>query len=674
MLTNVPVAPQVALPGRLEGTPFQFRSNPGARYVMARSCRFEDGGRVLGHMPKWLKFAGFLMLIALIMPILAACGDDDDDDDDAGTTAVATSQGGGTSASPTAAAAEPTEAEAEATEPEAEATAAETDASPTAGEAEATESETTGSGTGVVDGGDLTMGQAIEDAESEGGTFIEGSFSDISTLMPVVTDDDASGDFQSTMFESLITVDPFTLLPVGALADSWETNEDNSVWTLYLRDGVTWHDGEPFVADDVKLTYDLHMNEDTGSSYTADLTSKIESVEVVDDMTVTFNLTGPLVDFLADVGVYGIIPSHIWGDVDPASIKEDGGATGEDPSRVVGTGPFMFDSWTVGDNAKSVRYDDYWQGPAHLDEYIYKVVPDQAAGTAQLKTGEIDFFQGVSESEVSSFEGTDVTVIPADRLSFTFYGTNLDETKTTKFQDPKVRQALRYALDVDAMVDEIRYGFGVTAIGTMPPLSWAYNPNGIETVYTYDPDMAISLLEEAGWTDTNGNGIVDKDGEEMSFTMYTNAGNNVREQYLVAIQEYWRAIGVEMTPQLEDFGALVDRITETFDFEAVLLGFGWSAAPDQSAMWGTESYGGGFNFVKYSNEEVDALLAEANAEPDQDTRIELYTQMQNIIMAEIPMAILDFPQLPTGVNNRVHNVFPSDINTYWNVHTWWVEE
>jgi peptide/nickel transport system substrate-binding protein len=250
----------------------------------------------------------------------------------------------------------------------------------------------------------------------------------------------------------------------------------------------------------------------------------------------------------------------------------------------------------------------------------------------------------------------------------------MDPEKTTLFQDAEVRQALLYALDREAMVEEIAYGFGQVAVGTMPPLSWAYNPDGIEMTYPFDPDMAVSLLEEAGWTDTNGDGVVDKDGEEMSFTMYTNAGNNVREQYLVVMQEYWRAIGVEMTPQLEDFGALVDRITETFDFEVVLLGFGWSATPDQSAMWHTDSYGGGFNFVKYSNEEVDALLEEANAESDQETRIELYTEMQNILMEELPIAILDFQQLPTGVNNRVHNVYPSDISLYWNVHTWWVEE
>lgn len=614
------------------------------------------------HMPKWLRFAGILMLVALVMPILAACGGDDDDDADTTPTtaagATATTGSGSEATATTGDASTPTTA--------AEATAT------TGTEATAT----TGSGgSGRVESPDPDMGQTLEDAGSEGGTLIEGSISDISSVMPVVTDDDASGDFQSGIFEAMIEVNPFTLEPVGQLAAAWESNEDASVWTVYLREGITWHDGEPFTANDVKFTYELHMNEDTGSSYTADLTSKIASIEVIDDLTVQFTLTGPIVDFLLDVGVYGIVAEHIWADIPAADVMSDPGTTGEDPSRVVGTGPFMFKEWIPGDHATSVKNENYWGGAPHIDEFIYKAVPDQAAGVAQLKTGEIDLFQGIPGSQTAEFDGNpDVTVVGADRLSFTFYGTNMDPEKTTLFQDANVRKALLYAIDREALVSEIRYGFGEVAIGTMPPLSWAYNPDGIVEKFEYDPDKAVELLTEAGWTDSDGDGIVDKDGVPMSFTAYTNAGNLEREAYLTAMQEYWREIGVDMEIQLEEFGALVERITTTYDFDVVLLGFGWSASPDQSAMWACDSYGGGFNFVKYCNPEVDALLQEALAEPDQAKRIELYTEMQNLLFEDLPMAIIDFPQLPTGVSNGLHNVFPSDLNLYWDMNSWWLED
>lgn len=640
-----------------------------------RGDRCEDGGVSVRHMPKWARFAGLLMLLALVMTLVAACGDDGEDEPEADTGITTTEPAGGAETSPTSEEAEEAEGteDAGAVETEVEDDTVAEEASPDAEDEDATpgvEEE----GLGRVEGGDLTFGQTFDEPESTGGTLIEGSISDISTVMPVVTDDDASFDFQSLIFESLITVNPFTLEPVGLLAESWESNEDASQWTLNLREGVTWHDGEPFTAEDVKFTYELHMNEATGSSYTADLSSKIESIEVIDDQTVQFNLTGPLPDFLVDVAVYGIVAEHIWGDVDPAAVKQDPGATGTDPSRVVGTGPFQFVEWITGDNARAEKYADYWQAEPILDEYIYKVVPDQAAGAQQLQTGEIDFMQGLPPTSVAEFEGTDVEVVAADRLSFTFFGFNLDPERNSVFQDQNVRQALLYSLDREAMVEEIQGGFGQVAIGTMPPLSWAYNPDGIEMTYPYDPDQAMQLLEDAGWTDTDGDGVREKDGQRLSFTMYTNAGNNVREQYLVAMQQYWAEIGVEMTPQLEPFPELVDRVTETHDFDIFLLGFGWSAGPDQSAMFACDSYEGGFNFGRYCNEEVDAILAEANSIPDQDERVELYTQFQNIVMEELPVAILDFPQMPTGVNNRVHNIFPSDINVYWNVHTWWVEE
>jgi peptide/nickel transport system substrate-binding protein len=616
------------------------------------------------------------MLIALIVPIVAACGSDDDDAEPTNTTAVETSS---TEPAGTGDEATPTEGddEADATPTEADAAASPTEedeaaASPTTGGDEGTAGAQT---FGPFSAEDVMFGQANDEGE-QGGTFIEGSFSDISTTYPIVVQDTASSDFLASIFEPLVTVDPNTLEPVGLLAESWDQNEDATVFTFHLRDGVTWSDGEPFTANDVKFSYDMYMHPDTGSPRVSDFTAKIESIEVVDDQTVTFNLVATYVDFAVDIMVYNIVPEHIWGEIDPAAMAQDPGATGLDPARVIGTGPFLFSEWVIEDHATAVRNENYWNGAPYLDEFIYKVVPDQAAGVAQLQTGEIDYFQGVPESALADFEGsTDVTITDYPTLSFTFYGLNLDTTKTTLFQDVELRQALLYALDREAMIESIRFGYGQVAVGTMPVLSWAYNPDGIEMTYPYDPEMATQLLEEAGWTDTNGNGVVDKDGQELSFTMYTNAGNLVRESYLTVLQEYWSAIGVEMTPQLEPFPALVERITETFDFEAYLIGFNWGVAPDQSTMWSCDATGGaGFNTVNYCNEEVDALLKEALVETDRDTRIELYTEMQNIIMRDLPHVILDFPQGFAGVSNRVHNLYPSDVNVRYNMQHWWVEQ
>jgi peptide/nickel transport system substrate-binding protein len=604
------------------------------------------------------------------LPLAAACGSDDDDDDAEATNTTAVGEATGTTASG---------AEASSTEEEAEASATEAEGSP---EASPTEEEAAGSPSaggsaqtfGPFSVDDLMFGKTQEEGE-QGGTFIEGSFSDISTLNPILSSDTATADFQSAIFESLVTVNPDTLEPVGLLAESWDVNEDASVYTIHLRDGVTWSDGEPLIADDVRFTYEMYMNEAVGSPRVSDFTAKIDSMEVVDDQTITFNLTGTYVDFPVDTLIYGIVAEHVWADVDPAAWAQDPGSTGLDPSRVVGTGPFLFSEWVTEDHATAVRNDDYWNGAPYLDEFIYKVVPDQAAGVAQLQTGEIDYFEGVPESSLADFEGSsDVTIVDYPTTNFTFYGLNLDETKTTLFQDVEVRQALLYALDREAMIESIRFGYGEVAVGTMPTLSWAYNPDGIEQTYPYDPDKAKQLLDDAGWVE-GSDGIREKDGQKLSFTMYTNAGNQVRESYLTVLQEYWAEIGVEMTPQLEPFPSLVERITETFDFEAFLIGFQWDVAPDQSTMFSCAATGGnGFNATNYCNEEVDALLEEANSETDRARRIELYTEFQNIVVDELPETILDFPQGFTGVSTRAHNIYPSGVNARFNMQFWWVEQ
>ena len=616
-----------------------------------------------------------VMTLMLILPGIAACGGDDDDEEPTVTTAASapteTTASGTGDATPTTA-----DEEDDATPTEEE----EDEASPTTGGTEASPTTDDGGSAGMTTVGpftpdDLMFGYEIEEAESEGGVLIEGNALDVSTLLSIITQDVPSNDVQAMIFESLVTVNPETLQPVGLLAESWEVNEDASVYVFHLREGVNWSDGEPLTADDVVFTYAAYTNPDTSSPRVSDMETQIESIEVLDDMTVQFNLKGAFPDFPIDLGVYRLIAEHIWADVEPAAMAQDPGATGADPSRVVGTGPFLLNEWVIGDHVSLVPNENYWNGVPILDEVIFKTLPDDAAAVNQLKTGEIDWAT-LTPSSVGEFEGSDdVTVVDYPTLGFTFYGLNLDTTKTTLFQDVEVRQAMFYALDREAMVESIYFGYAQPAVGTIPIMSWAYNPDEIEMTYPYDPEQAEALLDGAGWVDSNGDGTRDKDGQELSFTMQGIAGNAVHEAILVAMQEFWAQIGIDMTPAPEPFPALVERIAQTFEYEAFLVGFSWGAAVDQSTMFTCDAAGGnGFNITAYCNEEVDAILAEALSEPDQARRIELYTEFQNIVAEELPETVLFFASGINGVSTRVHNLYPNTVNERFNSQFWWVED
>ncbi len=596
--------------------------------------------------------------LTVVSGLLAACGGSATEST-ATTAAPAATQAPGSAGTPTTAAPAATEAATEAASPV-------TGSSPVG-------SPSTGGGI-RTEGGDRLMGKTIEEPKNTGGTLIYADNLDVRTLNPIIVNDVPSNNVISLFLESMIETNPDTLEPTGNLAVAWESAPDASAWTFFIREGVHWHDGESFSAQDVKFTYDLFMNPESGSNQTSALTEKIDSVAAPDDFTIEFKLKQGVVDFPIDLGDARIIAQHIWKDVAASAVQQDPGSTGADPSRVVGTGPFKFKEWSTGDHVTVVANEEYWDGKPALAEVIYKIVPDTASAIQQLKTGEVDI-TGVQGSQVKEFENTNVNSVVYPQLSFGFYGTNLDETKTTKFQDARVRQALMYALDRQAIVDNIYFGYAEVAVGTLPTMSWASNPDGIkpELRYDYDVDKAKKLLDEAGWA-AGADGVRAKDGQRLAFDMYGISGDNVQQQTLEAMQEYWKEIGVAMTPQPEPFQQLVSRITETFDFEIFLVGFSWGAAPDQSAMWACASYKAGFNMVKYCNPKVDELLKQAAAELDKAKRIELYTEFQNVLLADVPMGVTVFTQGITGVNKRVHNYFPNQQNTRFNAETWWVEK
>jgi len=292
-----------------------------------------------------------------------------------------------------------------------------------------------------------------------------------------------------------------------------------------------------------------------------------------------------------------------------------------------------------------------------------------------MKTGEVDYGSLSPELYDDATKQANLNIATYDTFSFTYFGYNLDPAHTMLFQDVKVRQALFYAVDRASIVKKLFNGLGVVAIGTEPVLSWAYQPDKITTKYEYDAKKAAQMLDDAGWK-AGPDGIRAKDGKRFSFSMWTNSGNKTRENYLLVLQESWKAIGVEMKPQFEEFSVYLDRINKTFDFEMFLVGFSWGVDPDQTTMWDTNQHTGGFNSYKYSNPMVDKLLADGLHTLDQEKRKAIYVDMQNQVLADAPAMVSDFPKGIIGVNKRVKNRIPNGVagSDRNNAYQWYVTD
>jgi len=513
---------------------------------------------------------------------------------------------------------------------------------------------------------------------SEGGTIIMSSFSDAENLNPILWTDNASSEVGSMMYNALTYVNPDDLTSAPDLAKSWDISDDGLTFTFYLRDDVAWHDGAPFTAEDVKFTYDSILNPDINSIRRADLAEILTTTQIIvrDDYTIEFQLNQVDASFLCCKTTYGIIPKHILGELTP----EEFNAAEFNTLAPIGTGQFMFREWVKDDHVALVKNPNYFEGAPHADFWYFKVVEDATVEFAQLQTGEVDYSENVTASLwEEALRQEQLNCAPYPQFAFTFYVYQLDPEKSTLFQDVRTRRALLMGLDRPAMVDSILFGLAEVADSVVPPISWAHNPDNAP-VYGYDAEGAKQLLDEAGWRDEDGDGVREahgvqdvEDGTPLRFELHTNSGNTEREQDVVAMQQFWAELGVDAQPTPIEWNALLAELTETYEYEMILVGFGWDIDPDQKTMWHTDSYGGGFNMNRYSNPELDDILDAALQTVDLEERKAYYYEMQRILAEDVPAPILYFKQGTGCANKRVHEIHINDIENGYNSHEWWVE-
>ncbi|MEA2514987.1 MAG: peptide/nickel transport system substrate-binding protein [Thermomicrobiales bacterium] len=524
----------------------------------------------------------------------------------------------------------------------------------------------------------------FEEPASEGGQLIWADVSDIDTLNGALGNDAPTNYVLGLIYEALVGVDPTDGSIVPGLADSYEIAADGITYTFHLNKDAKWHDGTDVTAADVAFTAEAYLNTETGSAYTTQIGLELASTEIVDDDTIKLIAKDKLATFLYDVaGTMLMMPKHVWESVPAGEWKNDPGSTGQDPARVVGTGPFKFQAWTEGESVTLTKNADYWdpQAKPHIDEVVFRVLPDQNAAIQALLAGEVDVIERMPPAQVETVQNAEnAEVRNYDTLAFNWYSLN---QQNPIFQDVAVRQAMMYALDRKLIAEEIYLGFAEQADGTQPKLSLAYSPDRIETIYNYDPDKAMQMLDGAGWTDADGDGFREKDlngdgeftdDEVLRFDFIYTRGVATYDQQVPYMQEAWAAVGIDMLPQAVPFPTLQSR-EESGDFDAVLWGFQWSPDAGQGTMFRCDSAPpNGFNAMRYCNPEYDKLDEQQLRELDPEKRREVLIQLANIANNDAAAGILVFRQNNDAFSTRVHNFFPTGYSFYWSFPFIWVDQ
>lgn len=437
------------------------------------------------------------------------------------------------------------------------------------------------------------------------------------------------------IFEGLVGLNSEGEL-IPELAESWLANEDATEYIFTLRSGVSFHDGTPFNAETAAQYYAWVLDPDSAGARGRAQLAGVSSIEVTGPLELTFTLENPNGAFLSNLGLNaGRIAS-------PASIEK----YGEDASRnPVGTGPFRFVSWEDGVSVTLEASSDYWGEPAKVERLVFLEVPNASTRMAMLQSGEADFIENVAPQLVPQVE-SDRNLEMISRVGTSARILQLNTTKAP-FDDVRVRRALNYAVDKDQVVRVALQGFGVPLTAPLPEPVFGYAP---QEPYVYNPEKAKELLAEAGYADG------------FSFKVLTFIG----DEYSLAgqmLQQYFAAVGVTMTLDAKERGALVDQIfmpQETNPTEAALVGMTVATIDADRglvvsfarASWPPASN----NWSFYENDRVEELLRAGVATAVPAERLEIYAEAEKIIWEDAPWVFLYSATNLAASNTKVHDV------------------
>ncbi len=549
-----------------------------------------------------------------------------------------------------------------------------------------------------------------------GGYLITAVSADAVQFNPLLSSDESSEFVGSLLHGGMLRTDPFTGELICHFCQDWRLN--GRTLTFTLRDDITWSDGEPVTADDFVYTYAALFWGVTNESLETpklDLIEDIESISKIDEQTVAVALKTEDCAALYALQL-GWLPQHLYGPRweiranEPVSLSGPYGDA-DDPhfasieasemnqTPVVSSGPFLFREWVSGDHITLVRNASYFKASPHVDGLVVRIVPDEETRVQMLRIGEINLLEGVDPRYLTQIElMQQLAVYKVIGDSYSYLGLQLGDPDNPQprwledentgsmilneahgehpiLGDKRVRQAIAYGIDRNAIINQVTVGQGAPMSANMlPSLRWAFN-DGLAP-RDYDPSAAAALLDEAGWVMNENTGIRQNGGRLLRLDLITNLSSDTRVQIGELVQAQLEELGFDITFEAVEWGSFVGLLLEQ-QFDMVVVS--WSnltSNPDDSLFFASEHDvpGRGFNFGSYYNPGLDDLWTKAATLPGCSTadRGALYRQIQATLYDELPYTWLYAPLELVGASRQIVGIAPGPWDTWHNVETWYL--
>ena len=489
---------------------------------------------------------------------------------------------------------------------------------------------------------------------------------------PLLTQSRDILNFLNLIFEHPLVLDEKSR-PAPSLVEKWEVSEDGRTWTFHVRKDVKWQNGQAMTGEDILFTFQALQSGKLGSLYEKDLAGNVNIVEAGlrnnDPYTFFVRLAEPSSEVL-DIMTFPVLSKNVY--QSPEFMQKEKGNFSMTP---IGTGPYQVDLSQPynGTSMKLVRNEDWWNGKPYIDSILARVCQTNEEARAALGKGEIDLVDTMAVYANNYSDLDKITGYKYLTENYEFLALNCNNPL---FADKNVRKAIAYAIDRTDIISRVYLNNAETVDVPIPSNSWLYD--SAYRIYDYDEKRASKLLKEAGWADSDGDGVLDKtvEGEkqDLTFTILTNSDNDFRRDVAELISKHLSLVGFRVQTEAVSWEQLQSENMQKHKFDAILTGYYLDYVPDLRFAFHSSQIGKGKNnFYRYQNPELDSLLDTAAAAYKEKDKKKAYQKIQEHLVGELPVISLYFRTGSLLVNNRVHGVDKvRELNLYNNIKDWYL--